>query len=347
MTEVSSKRSEQIRLKRKEMPRKSKPAAGRRKKALSTPVSPPVMARNPASAVGKVESKSTKKTRRRYDVTLGNQGAEVRLPAIPQVRIGWRFVSFLILALFSYGLFSIWNSSDYRVEAAQVNGLKHVTSLAVNTVLDVAGKPVFTMDAKYMEQLLQDEFHEFSEATVLVSLPDSVVVSVTERIPVLIWQQDGRTNLVDENGVIFPLREDSVSFPLPVIEAEANPPMPAFINPEKGQDLPSQLVSLESVPVNEDIDGTKARPLLTQEMVKAVLLMAENAPDESILTYTVEHGLVWKDKRGWSVYFGAPEDMEMKLRVYRAILDHLKSQDTQPEMISVEFLNGTYYRLSG
>jgi hypothetical protein len=98
---------------------------------------------------------------------------------------------------------------------------------------------------------------------------------------------------------------------------------------------------------SDDLEGFSSRPLLTREMVKAVLLMAQNAPPEALLVYTAEHGLVWQDKRGWSVYFGAPGDIEMKLKVYRSILDHLKSQDTRPEMISVEFLSAPYYRIAG
>ena len=89
-----------------------------------------------------------------------------------------------------------------------------------------------------------------------------------------------------------------------------------------------------------------SQPLLTQEMVDAILLLVKQAPQDTTISYSIEHGLAWTDKRGWNVYFGTSQDMEMKLLLYQSILGYLKSQDTRPEMISVEFLNSPYYRLA-
>jgi hypothetical protein len=308
------------------------------------------MARNPASSFTTKDFKPARKTRRRFDLALNSPGVEMRLPAIPQIHIGWRLLSFFLLAGFAYGLFTLWKSAQFQVEGAQIVGLQRITSEAVNTVLGISGEPVFMMDAANMEQIVLDEFQEFSAAEAEVSLPNSVVITVTERVPVLIWIQDERTNLVDEDGTTFPLRVENESLPLPAVEAEINPPAPPtqqHSDPESEAGSTLELAALSALEGTDVLEGSSSRPLLTREMVTAVLLMAENAPSEAVLTYTAEHGLVWQDKRGWKVYFGAPEDMEMKLKVYRAILDHLKSQDTRPELISVEFLSAPYYRIAG
>jgi len=350
MSATSTKRSDQIRNKKSAGWRKSKSASARRKRTTVTPTAAPVMARNPAPSKPSKDYKPARKTRRRFDLALNSPGVEMRLPAIPQIHIGFRLLSFFLLAGFSYGLFTLWNSAQFRVDAAQIIGLQRITGEAVNTVLGISGEPIFTMDAANIEQVVKDEFQEFSAAEVEVSLPNSVVITVTERVPVLIWVQDERTNLVDENGSTFAMRVENESLALPVVESQANPPAPpaqqdSSMGSEAGSTLEFTALSMLKGP--DEIEGLSSRPLLTREMVTAVLLMAESAPSEALLTYTAEHGLAWQDKRGWSVYFGAPEDMEMKLKVYRTILDHLKSQDTRPEMISVEFLSSPYFRIAG
>lgn len=274
----------------------------------------------------------------------------MRLPALPQVHLGWRMLSFVLLGLFSFGLYTLWYSNQFRVPAARVVGLQNITSESVNTVLGISGTPVFTLDAGNLEQVLKAEFQEFSAAQAHIALPNSVVITVTERVPVLIWLQDERTNLVDENGITFPLRMENESLVLPVIEAEINPPAPPgqLADSLITEAVPTfDLGTFSALEAGENMQESSSRPLLTRDMVAAVLLMAKNAPPEALLLYTEEHGLVWKDKRGWSVYFGAPQDMEMKLKVYRAILDHTKVQDTRPELISVEFISAPYYRIAG
>jgi hypothetical protein len=307
---------------------------------------PPVMARNPTLTLPQAEDKARRKTRRRYDVPIGGQGAEIRLPALPRVKVGWRLISFILLGLFSYGLYTVWNSIDFQVESAHINGLKRVSGEAVNAVLDVEGKPIFTLDAARMQKQLEDEFPEFSQVAVEVSLPNSVAVTVTERIPVLIWMQGDHTKLVDDHGMTFPLREDIANFPLPMVEANDNPPSPPA-PPSEGELAGAEQGTSSSITAEGPNTATEtAQPLLTQEMVDAILLLVKQAPQDAKISYSIEHGLAWTDKRGWNVYFGTSQNMEMKLLLYQSILGYLKTQDTRPEMISVEFLNSPYYRLA-
>ena len=50
------------------------------------------------------------------------------------------------------------------------------------------------------------------------------MITVTERVPVLIWQQDGRSILVDAEGMTFQARDEAAWERLPVIEAAGDPP---------------------------------------------------------------------------------------------------------------------------
>ena len=105
----STRRTDEIRRRRKSQSRQAK--LGRRKPKTTSQTPPPVMTRytTPVSARGesgrrKGKSEAGVAHRRRYDVTLDNQGTEMRLPALPRVRVGWRVISLALVALLGYVL---------------------------------------------------------------------------------------------------------------------------------------------------------------------------------------------------------------------------------------------------
>ena len=92
-------------------------------------------------------------------------------------------------------------------------------------------------------------------------------------------------------------------------------------------------------------DSDEELPLLSEDMVVAILTVVDRLPAGAVIKYDAEHGLNWRDPGEWDVYFGDDQDMEMKLVVYDAIYDHLDSIDTRPTLISVEYVHSPYYRL--
>ncbi len=65
-------------------------------------------------------------------------------------------------------------------------------------------------------------------------------------------------------------------------------------------------------------------------MAAAVLLLDKAAPEGATLIYNKEHGLGWLDRRGWTVYFGRPQDIEMKYQVYQHLWERLKGEEIPP-----------------
>jgi hypothetical protein len=118
------------------------------------------------------------KTRRRYDFALSVPGAEMRLPALPQVRIGWRIVSGILAAVLLTVLYQLWNSPGYRVAEAQVSGLQRITSAEVNAALGIEDEPIFTLNASELERKLQ-ALQSF-QSNVDVALQNKVAVTVEE-----------------------------------------------------------------------------------------------------------------------------------------------------------------------
>jgi cell division protein FtsQ len=292
----------------------------------------------------------------------------MRLPAIPHIRIGWRLASFLVAGLLIFGLYQLWNAPLYRVNdrSVEIHGLQRLSDSAVRTVLAAENKPVFSLDTQSMQENLVAAFPEFSSAVVSIELPNTVVVTVTERVPVLIWHQDGHTSLIDVDGMLFPLRDESVQTNYPVVEAVSSPPAPISLTLGDEQSVtsdslfsqgmgekPGNVLNLSSTAAGlSGIALESARPFMFPEMVSAILSLAGKAPEGAVITYDATHGLGWKDRRGWEVYFGdiletKNGDIEMKLHVYKSILEYLKAQDTKPALISVEYVHAPYYRLAG
>lgn len=319
-----------------------------RNTATSVRAAPPVMTRNPliGAAVNRVNP--TRRPARRVDVPLrGVPGAEMRLPALPRLQNLTRLFSLLLAAGLAFLLYFMWTAPFFQIQEATINGLQRINPRDVEIVLDAAHQPVFSLNPWRMQSDLQAAFPEFESVSVSVGLPAGLFVDVVERTPVLVWRQDGRSDLVDSLGVAFPLRPNMPVENLPAVEAASAPP---------GQ-LPSAeelLKLISSEPADDEQAASPSQPasllsgsrqLLAKEMVAAVLAMAREAPKDTPLVYQAQHGLGWKDRRGWDVYFGTAEQMEMKLRIYDAIVKHIKQEDIKPEMVSVEYVHAPYYRL--
>jgi cell division protein FtsQ len=348
------------------------PSTGRRS-ARSAPRSttstqPPVLMRGPSSArltanlTGKTARSAAAPAARRdtrgrkvYNVALNSQGAEMRLPSLPRVHFSWRVASLFLLAFLGVALYGLWTMPRFQVEAAEVNGLQRLTPGLVNKELGLTGKPVFTLDPGQIQQQLLTSFPEISAAQVYVELPNSVSITVTERVPVLIWKQDSREHLVDAEGMTFPARQDLPPGALPVVQALGDPPLFSGSLAVKAEtamvpDSPEQVLESVKQMLPDNLrsklpDENRVTPLLTPEMVKAILDMTKLAPDGSQIMYDKAHGFGWQDKRGWMVYFGNFEDMSLKLQVYRTVLDKLKTAGVRPDLISLEYVYAPFYRV--
>jgi len=308
---------------------------------------PPVMVRT--ATVGQtLDSKNIRKSRRnkrRFDLSLPTSGVEMQLPSIPVVRVGWRIFSLALALLLGYVLYSFWTNPRYQIETIQVSGLQRIQQSQVEKIVELNGEKIFAVNKAQLTERLSDTFPEFSKVLVGVELPNSVFITVTERIPVLIWSQNGRSEFVDETGEAFPIRSsanDTGNYP--IVEANNDPPSVG------NQDLQNQAqllaLSIPGLISSDDVVlSNKAKALLTPEMVKAIMLLASKTPSGAKIIFDDAHGLSWKFNHGLEVYFGQPQNIDEKILVYQSIKKYIKEQGEKPAMISVEFVHAPYYRL--
>ena len=317
-------RADQVRERRKKTAAKPTRKSLRAQKAAK-PV--PVITRA-GRVVMPTRPMASSRTRRRYDVSLGSPGAEMQLPTLPTLRWSWRMVSGLLTLVLLGVLYALWNMPAFRVDVAEISGLQRIHPQDVNLVLGLANTPVFVLQSEMMQKNLLDAFPEFSSATVQVGWPNRVVVTVTERVPVLAWTAGGQSVWVDPQGMSFPVRGEGDGLSLVVVEAQGPPPAPAGVT-----DLPPEA-------------SAWSRPFMNVDLVSAVLLLRGFAPEGVTLLYDSAHGLGWRDPQGWQVYFGPTgTDMGQRLQVYQALVTRLNNEQIYPALISVEYLHAPFYRM--
>lgn len=261
----------------------------------------------------------SKPIKRRFDLTTGTPGVELRLPALPVVNVGWRVLSGTLTILLTLVIIYLWNAPAYRVNDIQIEGLQRLTSRDIYNFMEVRGEPIFAVDAVQVLQRLQTAFPELAAMSLQVSLPAKLLLTVEERHPVLAWEQDGRTVWVDANGIAFPPRGDL---------------------------QPDFLVIAETEPPAVSLQARAEHQLLTPEMVNTLISVYSLAPEGQPLVYSAEHGLGWQDPKGWQAYLGHDlNDATMKLQVYQSLRRYLIEEKIKPVFVSVAYPHAPYYRL--
>lgn len=279
---------------------------------------PPTVARGVGNAQAGQAARARHPSRMRVDVPLKSPGAELRLPALPKVKLNWRVLSSLMVLGLSWLIYKMWTAPTFLVKEIAITNDQILESWEIENALQVVGSPVFIADPAHMEQTLRDSFPELDDVNISVGLPAVVTVSLTERTPLIYWKQDEVEVWVDEDGIAFPPRG-------------------------KAQGLVNVLSSgIPGATPNE----LGFERLMMPEMVDAILKLQEQVPEGETMVYDSRHGLGWTDPRGWKVYFGqAADDMEIRLAVYKSLVDLLNKRNIKPALVSVEYIHAPYYRL--
>lgn len=297
--------------------REGKPILGRIG-AQQTVETPRMVARNP-EAERRLQAHATREVRRQHYLKVGDAGAELRLPALPSVHVGARFISGLILAACALALYAMYSSASFVVNRVELRGAQRVDANAINSALQITGSSIFSIRPEKLYEILRDQFPELEKVSVRVGLPGHVTVDVQEREPVISWQQAGLTVWVDAAGV-------------------------AFI-PQGGGEGLIQVTALEAPPTLQG-DTYIHHQLIRPEMVTAIKALIRIAPAGAPLIYDPKLGFGWDDPGGWQAFFGQDgKDIDQRLAVYLSILSELATRRLTPTLISVAQLHAPYYRM--
>lgn len=265
--------------------------------------------------------------RRRFKIALGLpefhlKKPKVSLPRLPRAHTNWRIASVLFALLFGTMLVLAFQWRYFYVPSAYVFGNTRILSEEINGIIGVSGRNIFTVQPDDLERRLRLNYPELLSAQVDVYLPNYVYVTVLERQPVILWNQNEGYTWVDASGVAFRPRGEAAGLIL----------VNALDTPPAGIQSPD--------------DPYSPPPFMQKELVDAALALAPLVPAGSTLTYSSSDGFSWKDPHGWTVAFGASaHDIPLKIRVYQALVDSLNQRGKVPVYISVEHPDGPYYRM--
>ncbi len=254
--------------------------------------------------------------------------ADVRSISIPRPRLGWRLFSFVLVSLLGAGIYFAYERPELRVTEAQLSGNQMLTQAEMNSVLDISGQQVFLLTPADLETRLRLNYPELASVRVNVSLPNVVSVNVTERMPLVRWEQGGGYTWIADDGIAFRPRGE-IDGLISVVALSA-PPV------EGG----GSFVSAQNDPLTP-------APFISVEMVQALRGLAGHVPPGTPILYDKSYGFGWNDPRGWRVHFGtSASDIGLKVRVYESMVDSLSQRGIRPALINVMYPTAPYYRMS-
>jgi cell division protein FtsQ len=270
-------------------------------------------------------SRPTAREKMEVAVPFGlGEGTRVRVPSLA-LDLGNRWISGVIAIICLALLFVMWSVDPFIVHSAKLVGNERLGASDLNAVLGVMGKSVVLASPEQMKHNLMAAFPELKDVKVSVGFPGGVTVRVTERKPLIAWQQDSKVSWIDADGVAFPPRGAADGL-IPVL-ALGDPP------------------AIQSDPSYTKVN-IMSKQLLTPQTVQALQSMIAYMPQGTTLIYEPDYGLGWNDSRGWKAYFGKTTgDMAVKVTMYQAIVDNLTQRGITPNMVSVEYPNAPFYRL--
>lgn len=306
--------------------RREKEDSSRMKRAAveATRPAPPVTRRAPKRESAKPARRTSRQggARRRFQVAFHMPRRDVRSISIPRPRFGWRLLSFILSAALGAAIYAAFNLPQLRVAQAQVIGNQILPAEEINSVLNVAGRPVFLLTPESLETRLRLHYPELVAVKVTVAMPNIVSAVIIERQPVIRWEQGTGYTWISEDGVAFRPRGEAVG--LITVVALSGP-------------------LVDTVPG----DGFSPAPFISTEMVQAVKGLAAHVPPGMPLLYDPSFGFGWDDPRGWRVHFGtSASDVELKMRVYESMVNSLAQRGIQPVLIDVTYPTAPYYRIS-
>lgn len=287
--------------------------------------------------------------RNKVRVPLKAKGVELHLPAFPRLQIGWRIISGAIFLLSLIVVISFSSLNAFRVAAIDLHGALRLDSASVYSQLDLAGKSIIEVKPREIAADIESSFPGLNSVRVSTSLPANVTVRVTERQPIILWQQNDASFWMDAEGVMFPIRGEA-EVALTVMANGAPPLAPtakqALEETETTVEESSSELFEEAELLAGSLSGKINYPRTTTEFVLGILTLGQYVPEGSYLQYDPQFGLGWQDPKGWTVYFGKDiANIDIKLAEYQRILAALNTKGITPTLISVEFLQAPFYRV--
>jgi cell division protein FtsQ len=203
----------------------------------------------------------------------------------------------VVLAVVVLLAWLLWGSPVLGVHRIQVDGAGSLTSAEVVDVAGIAeGTPLLRVDVDAAEARVA-RLPQVASVEVTRGWPRSVVITVVERVPVAVVEDDGTRSLVDADGVLF----DTVT-----------------------GDPPPGVVPLDVVHAGPGDRVTRAA------LSALVALPEQVRADVAVASATTPEDVTLTLADGTTVLWGSAEDVDDKAEVLVALLGQLDSGALDP-----------------
>jgi hypothetical protein len=245
-------------------------------------------------------------------LVLGRARVEQVSASLPSL---WRWlcgVTLLLLAASLAGAVWLFLDNRFYVRQADVVGVVRVSPDAVFRASDLPGLHILWARPDEVEANILAALPSLESAQVVCRLPAECTITVVERRPRMMWDEDGQLWWLDADGV--------------VMQAQ-------------GMLAEGWLVR---GPLPRDDDGR------LDERVRIGLneLWATGVNVSQVLYYAPERGLVITDERGWRVIVGRGTGMVERMLVLERLVESLQARGLTPRFVDVRFPDAPYYSLT-
>ena len=119
--------------------------------------------------------------RRHLDTVYRSSKSKAKVPDITFPAFGPRIFSGILIGLMGFFWINLWNSPAFEITEARLSGNMRLVDSDINELLSVIGDPVFSVIPENIEKDLAIIFPEIKTVDVKVTLPNNIIVKLTER----------------------------------------------------------------------------------------------------------------------------------------------------------------------
>jgi len=227
------------------------------------------------------------------------------------VQPGWLLLGIVVAVALGAVVWFSYSPRFYVVDA-QVTGAQRVPEQLVFEASGLRFLHILWASEGAAEDSLLRVLPSLAAAEVTCTLPAHCTIAVTERPPLITWQDGGQLYWVDAEGWFSPAEQPlaegwTVSGPLPVA----------------------------------------AEGRIEQGVLAALAELEQLGLETRTLGYASERGLFFEDSAGWRVVLGEGTGMAHRMAVYAVVREHLLQGGILPCFVDLRFPEAPYYSEEG
>ena len=213
------------------------------------------------------------------------------------------------------GAYGVATSGFFDLRAVEVRGADLVSPLDVSAATGVIGRNLLQVDPAVVRQRVE-QLPGVKRAEARRVFPRGLVVTITERTPVAVWQMGGAGYAVDEEGV--------------VLDTAPDPALPAVYR-------------------SDSVDGLTAGDRVDADAVKLAVRLRSVGPSPAgqritRLEWSQRAGMEAVTDQGVRVRLGDGSALDFKLDVWRSVIEQARKEKALVREIDLRFGDRVVYR---